>query len=211
MGKGDNVETTCAANGDTELGERSKRLSKASSKQNGHAHTNGHTRSDGENTAQSQSSHHSKKSKSSYDTLSYPRSDLQNMMLLGTNMKKKKIVPVILFFCVCYHSLYFLLLGNGEMGEVYLAQAKGLAGSTAPVQDGLDNGNNLGVVMVKALNHTRDESSLLEFRRQLDMFQRVNHPNIVSLLGLCREQDPHYMLLQYSDWVCLCQISHFNL
>ncbi|KAK3919401.1 Inactive tyrosine-protein kinase 7 [Frankliniella fusca] len=172
LGKGDNVEPACAANGDTELGERSKRLSKASNKQNGHAHTNGHPRSDGENTAQSQSSHHSKKSKASYETLSYARTDLQNMMLLG----------------------------NGEMGEVYLAQAKGLAGSTAPVQDGLDNGNNLGVVMVKALNHTRDEASLLEFRRQLDMFQRVNHPNIVSLLGLCREQDPHYMLLQYSDW-----------
>ena len=97
--------------------------------------------------------------------------------------------------------MLLLFEGNGEMGEVYLAQAKGLGGATAPVQDGTENNSNLGVVMVKALNCTRDEASLLEFRRQLDMFQRVNHPNIVSLLGLCREQDPHYMLLQYSDWV----------
>ncbi|XP_034234666.1 inactive tyrosine-protein kinase 7-like isoform X2 [Thrips palmi] len=172
VGKGDNVDTACAANGDAELGERSKRLSKASSKQNGHAHTNGHARSDGENTAQSQSSNHSKKSKTSYDALSFARADLQNLMLLG----------------------------NGEMGEVYLAQAKGLGNSTAPVQDGTENSSNFGVVMVKALNQTRNEASLLEFRRQIDLFQRVNHPNIVSLLGLCREQDPHYMLLQYSDW-----------
>lgn len=97
------------------------------------------------------------------------------------------------------------------MGEVYLAQAKGLGGATAPVQDGTENNSNLGVVMVKALNHTRDEASLLEFRRQLDMFQRVDHPNIVSLLGLCREQDPHYMLLQYSDWVCKCNIEYLLL
>lgn len=93
------------------------------------------------------------------------------------------------------------------MGEVYLAQAKGLGNSTAPVQDGTDNSSNLGVVMVKSLNETRNEAALLEFRRQLDMFQRVNHPNIVSLLGLCREQDPHYMLLQYSDWVSLLVFS----
>lgn len=77
------METACAANGDTELGDASKRLSKASNKQNGYAHANGHTRSDGENTAQSQSSNHSKKSKNSYDTLSFARADLQNMMLLG--------------------------------------------------------------------------------------------------------------------------------
>lgn len=83
MGKGDNVEPACAANGDTELGERSKQLSKTTSKQNGYAHTNGHPRSDGENTAQSQSSNHSKKSKTSYETMSYARTDLQNMMLLG--------------------------------------------------------------------------------------------------------------------------------
>ena len=80
------METACAANGDAELGDPGKRLSKTSSKQNGYAHANGHARSDGENTAQSQSSNHSKKSKTSYETLCFARADLQNMMLLGEEL-----------------------------------------------------------------------------------------------------------------------------
>lgn len=40
-------------------------------------------RSDGENTAHSQSSNQSKRSKNSYDKLTFPRQDLQNLMLLG--------------------------------------------------------------------------------------------------------------------------------
>jgi len=95
--------------------------------------------------------------------------------------------------------------GRGEFGEVYLAQAKGLAGQTAAVDEnqavGVPSGSNLGVVMVKALQQTRDESALLEFRRELDLFQKTHHPNVVRVLGLCREEDPHYMLLQYTDWV----------
>ncbi|XP_054284012.1 inactive tyrosine-protein kinase 7-like isoform X2 [Macrosteles quadrilineatus] len=119
-------------------------------------------RSDGENTGQSAGSNQSKRSRGNYDKLSFPRQDIHNMMLLG----------------------------NGEFGEVYLAQAKGLTSSKEADT----------VVMVKALQHTRDEASLQEFKRQLDMFSRLDHTNVAKLVGLCNDQEPHYMILQYSDW-----------
>ncbi|XP_075214156.1 inactive tyrosine-protein kinase 7-like [Lycorma delicatula] len=117
-------------------------------------------RSDGENTAHSQGSNQSKRSKGSYDKLTFPRQDLQNLMLLG----------------------------NGDFGEVYLAQAKG-------IREGVDT-----VVMVKALQQTRDEAALQEFKRQLDMFGRLDHAHISKLYGICRDAEPHYMILQYTDW-----------
>lgn len=57
------------------------------------------------------------------------------------------------------------------------------------------------VVMVKALQETRDETVLTDFKRELDLFGRLDHPNVVKLLGLCTKQHPHYMILQYTDWV----------
>lgn len=76
---------------------------------------------------------------------------------------------------------------------MYLAQARGLPGSSDTTTD--------TVVMVKALQQTREECLLQEFRRQLDMFNRLDHCNIVKLLGLCNDAEPHYMVLQYTDWV----------
>lgn len=92
------------------------------------------------------------------------------------------------------------LAGNGEFGEVYLAQAKNVAGS----KEGADT-----VVMVKALQQTRDEVALQEFKRQLDMFSRLDHANVARMLGLCNDAEPHYMVLQYTDWVS-CSLSSTN-
>ncbi|XP_068084846.1 inactive tyrosine-protein kinase 7 [Anabrus simplex] len=88
------------------------------------------------------------------------------------------------------HSM--VLLGRGEFGEVFLAKARGLKEGEEKDKD--------TVVMVKSLQHTRDESVLLEFKRELDMFHKLQHEHVAKLLGLCREAEPHYMLLEYSDW-----------
>jgi PTK7 protein tyrosine kinase 7 len=87
-------------------------------------------------------------------------------------------------------------LGRGKFGEVFLARAKGL-------QEGEDKEKET-VVMVKSLQNTREDSALQEFKRELDMFHKLQHQHIVQLLGLCCEADPHYMILEYSDWVCAC-------
>ncbi|XP_056147623.1 inactive tyrosine-protein kinase 7-like [Lampris incognitus] len=78
-------------------------------------------------------------------------------------------------------------LGKGEFGEVLLAKAKG-------IEEGVEE----TVVLVKSLQ-TRDEQLQLDFRREAEMFAKLNHVNVVRLLGLCREAEPHYMILEYND------------
>ncbi|KAL9865386.1 inactive tyrosine-protein kinase 7 isoform 2-T2 [Geothlypis trichas] len=78
-------------------------------------------------------------------------------------------------------------LGRGEFGEVFLAKAKGT-----------EDGEGEALVLVKSLQ-TRDEQLQLDFRREAEMFGKLNHANVVRLLGLCREAEPHYMVLEYVD------------
>ncbi|KAM9364521.1 inactive tyrosine-protein kinase 7 [Pholidichthys leucotaenia] len=78
-------------------------------------------------------------------------------------------------------------LGKGEFGEVLLSKAKGI-----------EDGEEETVVLVKSLQ-TRDEQLQLNFRREAEMFAKLSHPNVVRLLGLCREAEPHYMILEYYD------------
>ena len=79
--------------------------------------------------------------------------------------------------------------GKGEFGEVLLCKAKGIEESVEET-----------VVLAKSLQ-TRDEQLQLDFRREAEMFAKLSHPNVVRLLGLCREAEPHYMILEYYDLV----------
>ncbi|XP_062868727.1 inactive tyrosine-protein kinase 7a [Trichomycterus rosablanca] len=76
-------------------------------------------------------------------------------------------------------------LGKGEFGEVLLAKAK-------------MGGDEDTAVLVKSLQ-TRDEQLQLDFRRECEMFAKLCHPNVTRLLGICRESEPFYMILEYSD------------
>ncbi|XP_071573152.1 tyrosine-protein kinase-like otk isoform X1 [Temnothorax nylanderi] len=78
-------------------------------------------------------------------------------------------------------------LGRGEFGEIY---------STKYQVDG----DKESLVMVKSLTNTKDETALQEFKRHLDLVLKLNHENVVKLIGLCREEEPDYMILEYTDW-----------
>lgn len=69
---------------------------------------------------------------------------------------------------------------------------------------GLEEGVAETLVLVKSLQ-SRDEQQQLDFRREFEMFGKLNHANVVRLLGLCREAEPHYMVLEYVDLVCCRQ------
>lgn len=69
---------------------------------------------------------------------------------------------------------------------------------------GLEEGVAETLVLVKSLQ-SRDEQQQLDFRREFEMFGKLNHANVVRLLGLCREAEPHYMVLEYVDLVCCWQ------
>ncbi|KAJ8393214.1 hypothetical protein AAFF_G00062860 [Aldrovandia affinis] len=78
-------------------------------------------------------------------------------------------------------------LGKGEFGEVLLAKARGI-----------EECEEETVVLVKRLQ-TRDEQLQLHFRREFEMFGKLSHAHVVRLLGLCREAEPHCMILEYVD------------
>lgn len=78
-------------------------------------------------------------------------------------------------------------LGRGEFGEVF---------STKYQVDG----EKEQIVMVKSLLNTKDETSLQEFKRHLDLLHKLNHENVAKLIGLCREVEPDYMILEFTDW-----------
>lgn len=133
-------------------------------------------KSDGAETTHSQSSNQSKKSKSSYDKLALSRTHLKEMKLIG----------------------------RGEFGEVMVAKISKSAllsekrssqATTPPVED-----KEL-TVLVKSLTQTKDENALAEFKREIDMFMKLSHENITKIYGLCRETEPHYMILEHTDWV----------
>ncbi|XP_072933956.1 tyrosine-protein kinase-like otk [Epargyreus clarus] len=92
-----------------------------------------------------------------------------------------------------------ITLGRGEFGDVMLAKIDMSQVKKNRNRDDSDIEADLKPVLVKALT-TNDEVQLAEFRRQLELFSRVRHEHIVKLIGLCNEADPHYMLLEHTDW-----------
>lgn len=54
-------------------------------------------------------------------------------------------------------------------------------------------------IVVKALNNVKDENVCIEFRRQIEMFRAISHKCVSKLYGLCRDKDPHYLVLEYTD------------
>ncbi|XP_050675418.1 tyrosine-protein kinase-like otk [Leptidea sinapis] len=92
-----------------------------------------------------------------------------------------------------------ITLGRGEFGEVMLAKIDLLQVKKLRNKDEGETEPQILPILVKALT-TKDECQLSEFRRQLDLFSRVRHDNMSRLIGLCNESEPHYMLLEHTDW-----------
>lgn len=78
-------------------------------------------------------------------------------------------------------------LGRGEFGDVFSTKYQ-------------PDGEKEHLVMVKSLTNTKDELVLQDFKRHLDLLHKLSHENVVKLIGLCREEEPDYMILEYTDW-----------
>uniref|UniRef100_A0A8C5H2Z1 Inactive tyrosine-protein kinase 7 n=1 Tax=Gouania willdenowi TaxID=441366 RepID=A0A8C5H2Z1_GOUWI len=112
---------------------------------------------------------------------------LTNMGAIATPEKRHSHVSNDKLHFVRTNLQTITTLGKGEFGEVLLSKAKGIEESEEET-----------VVLVKSLQ-TRDEQLQLDFRREAEMFAKLSHPSVVRLLGLCREAEPHYMILEYYD------------
>lgn len=86
-------------------------------------------------------------------------------------------------------------LGRGEFGEIFSTKYRPHATTeetTTTVKE--------TVVMVKTLTNTKDENVLQEFKRHLDLLHKLNHEHVARLIGLCRVEEPDYMIIEYTDW-----------
>lgn len=78
-------------------------------------------------------------------------------------------------------------LGDGAFGIVYQAEAQGILGDDSQWVD----------VAVKQLRKGSDESD--DFFREVDFMSKLDHPNIVKLLGVCSVDEPYSMIFEYMD------------
>jgi PTK7 protein tyrosine kinase 7 len=87
------------------------------------------------------------------------------------------------------HQLQTLVvLGKGQFGDVFVAKA-------FSIQTGISD----TLVMVKSLL-SRDELSQADFYHEMELYCRLNHENVVRLLGLSREAFPVFAIYEYCDW-----------
>lgn len=62
------------------------------------------------------------------------------------------------------------------------------------------------LVLIKVFSHTKDENCLTDFKKEIDMFTKLSQENVIHMIGLCRDSEPHFMLLEYTDWVRIQKI-----
>ncbi|XP_059477417.1 tyrosine kinase receptor Cad96Ca-like [Neocloeon triangulifer] len=79
------------------------------------------------------------------------------------------------------------VLGQGNFGQVWKAEAEDICGITGT--------RLVAVKSTKAGAGEREKSDLL---RELAIMQQLgSHPNVVTLLGCCTEQEPHLLIMEY--------------
>ncbi|KAL5286715.1 PTK7 family protein [Megaselia abdita] len=146
-----------------------------------------------------------------------------------TSSKSSKKSNVLDQYSVPRSSLSEIIqIGRGEFGDVFLGKIQMTAAvkngspqsSSSSEQKRRSSNDNIEqakdesvvsakhqstsdeykLVLIKALNKIKDENACQEFKRQIDMFRTVSHKGVAKLLGLCREKDPHYLVLEYTDW-----------
>ncbi|XP_034949698.1 serine-rich adhesin for platelets-like [Chelonus insularis] len=80
------------------------------------------------------------------------------------------------------------VLGQGNFGQVWKAEADDLTGHKGTTR-------LVAVKTVKEGASTREKEDLI---RELEIMQQLgNHPNVVTLLGCCTGEEPHYLILEY--------------
>lgn len=48
---------------------------------------------------------------------------------------------------------------------------------------------------------SQDERRQMEARADLEIYIVTNHPNVVRLLGICRQSEPILAIYEYPEWV----------
>ncbi|XP_066595119.1 uncharacterized protein [Prorops nasuta] len=80
------------------------------------------------------------------------------------------------------------VLGQGNFGQVWKAEADDLTGHQGTTR----------LVAVKTVKEGAADREKEDLVRELEIMQQLgSHPNVVTLLGCCTEEEPHYLILEY--------------
>ena len=80
-------------------------------------------------------------------------------------------------------------VGNGSYGRALIARASGIK-----------DGEKETMVMVKALM-SKDDIVKEDFTKEIETLANLCHDNVVCLLGVCREEEPYFMIFEHLEKV----------
>ena len=84
-------------------------------------------------------------------------------------------------------------LGNGNFGDVVLAQTVGLT----PGQLRLEGNAPHTLVAVKKLKANASERNRELFEKEVRFMSRLDHPNVIRLLGVCTDEAAPFIMMEY--------------
>ena len=88
------------------------------------------------------------------------------------------------------------LLGDGQFGEVYLAEVVGLSAS---IFDGIDPSSSGPLhVAVKRLRGNPSESMQQAFEKEIKFMSRLKHKHVIRLLGICTDANHPFIMIEYA-------------
>lgn len=88
------------------------------------------------------------------------------------------------------------LIGQGGMGAVY---------------QGVDTRNNQPVaikLLMQDMISNHGDEAIERFRREVEALRRLDHPNIIKLLGTAREGNHYYIVMEYAAGGSLAEVLH---
>lgn len=156
----------------------------------------------GENSQKSDDTNSSKGSKkSTYDKLAIDRSALYDIIKIGKGSYGEIFVGKVKNTDIPNTEDLSKMTTESDQGKykISLEEINEIKKEGTEKANG-DVGKPFSHILVKSFTNTKDDTAHQEFRNQIDMFRSISHRGVSKLFGLCLEMEPHYMVLEYTDW-----------
>ena len=82
----------------------------------------------------------------------------------------------------------FCTIGSGAFGEVYEGRANTAQENTKPLK-----------VAIKTLRKGAGEKDKAEFLKEAHIMSNLSHENILKLIGVCLDNDPHFLITELME------------
>lgn len=139
-------------------------------------------------------------SKSGLDQISFPRTILFDVTVIGRGDFGTIHTAKVKFCDLKQHLHKDIVTTLTIANEREQRKSNGELENVNEIKEESENTDEtVHYALIKALNKVKDENVCIEFRRQIEMFRTVSHRNVVRLFGLCRDKDPHYLVLEHTD------------